>query len=67
MIHISVERGLVSLSEAARLLGVSRQRAHQLCQQGALAGAALMDCGDGRTAWVIPRAQVNERINRRKK
>ena len=55
MIDVQIDRGHVSLTVAANLLGVSRQRVHQLLKAGRIADAFLMDCGDGREIWCIPR------------
>jgi hypothetical protein len=55
MIDVQIDRGHVSLTVAASLLGVSRQRVHQLLKAGRIAGAFLMDCGDGREIWCVPR------------
>lgn len=55
MIDVQIERGHVSMSVAANLLGVSRQRVHQLLKAGRINGAFLMDCGDGREIWCVPR------------
>jgi hypothetical protein len=43
------------LTVASQLMGVSRQRVHQLLKAGRIVGAFLMDCGDGREIWCIPR------------
>lgn len=58
MIELTVERGFVSATVAASLLKVSRQRVHQLLKAGRIPGAFLMDCGDGREIWCVPRAQL---------
>ena len=55
MIDIQIKRGHVSLTVAASLMGVSRQRVHQLLKADRIAGAFLMDCGDGREVWCVPR------------
>lgn len=55
MIDLRLERGHVSLTVASQVMGVSRQRVHQLLKAGRIAGAFLMDCGDGREIWCIPR------------
>jgi predicted DNA-binding protein (UPF0251 family) len=55
MIDLRLERGHVSLTVASQLMGVSRQRVHQLLKAGRIVGAFLMDCGDGREIWCIPR------------
>jgi hypothetical protein len=70
MIELRMERGFVSLTVAASLLGVTRQRMHQLLKAGRISGAFLMDCGDGQERWVVPRKELNpkrirhERIKR---
>lgn len=64
MIEIRIERGHVTLSVAASLLGVSRQRVHQMLKAGRIPGAFLMDCGDGREMWVIPRKELKRKENR---
>ena len=56
MINIEVERGYVSATVAAGLLGVTRQRVNQLLKAGRIPGAFLMDCGDGREIWCVPKA-----------
>lgn len=60
MTQLTVSRSHVTASEAARLLNRSRQRVNQMLVEGKLAGAFLMDCGDGREIWCIPRASVRE-------
>ena len=55
MIDLRLERGHVSLTVASQLMGVSRQRVHQLLKADRIVGAFLMDCGDGREVWCIPR------------
>ena len=67
MIEIRIEHGLVSLSVAARMLDVTRQRVHQLCQNGDLDGAAKMECSNGRSVWVIPRQPVEARRDNHKR
>jgi hypothetical protein len=63
MIELRMERGFVSLTVAASLLNVTRQRMHQLLKAGRIPGAFLMDCGDGQERWVVPRKELNhERI-----
>lgn len=59
MIELRMERGFVSLTVAASLLGVTRQRMHQLLKAGRISGAFLMDCGDGQERWVVPRKELN--------
>jgi hypothetical protein len=61
MIDITVERGHVSATVAARLMGISRQRMHQLLTGGRIVGAFLMDVGDGRERWVVPRTELSQR------
>lgn len=61
MISLRIERGHVTLSVAAELLGVSRQRVHQMLKAGRIPGAFLMDCGDGREMWVIPRKELRRK------
>ena len=51
-------QGHVSMREAARIAGVSRQRIHQLLKQGRIPGAFKMDCGNRRSVWVIPKGSV---------
>jgi excisionase family DNA binding protein len=48
----------VSMREAARLMGVSRQRMHQLLTKGRIPGAFLMECGRGRKVWVVPKGSI---------
>lgn len=63
MIELRMERGFVSLTVAASLMGITRQRMHQLLKGGRIPGAFLMDCGDGQERWVVPRKELNpERI-----
>ena len=50
------ERGVISLTEAAELLGVSRQRVHILLQNGQLDGFKV-----GNT-WNVYRASVDKRM-----
>jgi hypothetical protein len=66
MIDLTVQRGLVSATVAAGLLGVSLQRVHQLLKAGRIHGACLMDCGDGRELWCIPRAQLTDHLTKKK-
>lgn len=61
MIDVQLDRGHVSLTVAANLLGVSRQRVHQLLKAGRIADAFLMDCGDGREIWCIPRNSLHKK------
>lgn len=60
MIDLAIQRGHISLSVASKLMGVSRQRVHQLLKAGRIAGAFLMDCGDGREIWCIPRKSIGQ-------
>ena len=59
MLSLRLERGHVSLTVASQLMGVSRQRVHQLLKAGRITGAFLIDCGDGREIWCIPRNSLN--------
>ncbi len=61
MISVRIERGHITMSVAASLLGVSRQRVHQMLKAGRIPGAFLMDCGDGREMWVIPRKEIKQK------
>lgn len=67
MIEIDIERGFVSATVAASLMGVSRQRVHQLLKSGRIPGAFLMDCGDGREIWCIPRNKLDQAKQRKRK
>lgn len=67
MIAIDIERGFVSATVAAGLMGVSRQRVHQLLKAGRIPGAFLMDCGDGREIWCVPRNQLAQAKQRKRK
>jgi hypothetical protein len=67
MVGIQIERGYVSATVAAGLLGVSRQRINQLLKAGRFDGAFLMDVGDGREMWCIPRKAIHSRPMGRKK
>lgn len=68
MIDLLVERGHVTATVAASLLGVSRQRVNQLLNAGELAGAFRIDVGDDREMWCIPRKSVlNYQASRKKK
>jgi len=49
---------LVSMAEAARIAGVSRQRMHQLLRAGRIPGAQKMRTGRAHGQWVIPRGSV---------
>lgn len=64
--ELSVVRGYVSATVAAKLMGVSRQRVNQLLKAGRLAGAILVDQGRGRRElWCVPRRAINEYNNRK--
>lgn len=67
MIELKVERGYVSATVAASLLKVSRQRMHQLLQAGRIPGAFLMDCGEGKERWCVPRKSLHKRISNQEK
>lgn len=67
MLSMTLERGHVTASVAASLLGVTRQRINQLLKQGRIKGAFLMDCGDGRELWVVPRHSLKEIRFKRKR
>ena len=62
MAGIRIKRGYVSATVAADLLGVSRQRVNQLLNLGRFKGAFLVDIGDGREMWCIPRTVIESRI-----
>jgi excisionase family DNA binding protein len=49
---------LVSMREAARVMGVSRQRVQQLLRAGRIPGAVKMDNGQQMGVWVIPRGSL---------
>lgn len=66
-LDLTIERGHITASVAARLMGVSRQRVNQLLQNNKLDGAFLVDCGDGREVWCIPRKSVLNRIHAQQK
>lgn len=51
----------VSATVAASIMGVSRQRMHQLLKADRIEGAFLLDTGKGKTRWVIPRNSVTPR------
>ena len=59
MTELRIQRGYVTASVAAKLEGVSRQAINQRLKAGRIKGAFLMDCGDGREIWVVPRKQLN--------
>ena len=48
----------VSASEAARIMGVTRQRVHQMLKAGKIPGAVLVDFGKGRRMWVMPKGSI---------
>lgn len=58
MIELTIERGYVTASVAAKIEGVSRQAINQRLKAGRIKGAFLMDCGDGRELWCIPRKSL---------
>lgn len=66
MIELRIERGHVTATVAAGIMGVTRQRMHQLLKAGRIRGAFLMDCGDGREMWVVPRNQLKPRKRKSK-
>lgn len=66
MIRIEIIRGHVSLGVAAEMLGVSRQRMHQLLQAGRCPNAILVDHGTKRPMWAIPRTEVEQITDKRK-
>ncbi len=66
MIEVTVQRSHVSATVAAGLLGVSRQRVHQLLKAGRIPGAFLMDCGDKGEVWCIPRKNLTTQLTRRR-
>lgn len=49
---------LVSMREAARVMGVSRQRVQQLLRAGRIPGAVKMANGKPLGVWVIPRGSL---------
>jgi hypothetical protein len=53
--------GHVSATVAASIMGVTRQRMHQLLKEGRIKGAFLLDIGNGRTRWVVPREELKPR------
>lgn len=55
------ELGHVSATVAASIMGVSRQRMHQLLKEGRIKGAFLLDTGKGKTRWVVPREALTQR------
>jgi hypothetical protein len=61
MIELRILRGYVTASVAARIEGCSRQAINQRLNAGRVAGAFLMDCGDGRELWVVPRNSLKKK------
>jgi excisionase family DNA binding protein len=55
---VSTTNDYVSISEAARLLGISRQTIHRLIDEGALTAERNPLYRPGRGATRIPRSQV---------
>lgn len=66
MIEIKIVRGYVSAAVAAEILGVSRQRIHQLLQAQRFPGAILVDHGDKPPMWAIPRKSIANLTDLRK-
>jgi hypothetical protein len=58
MIELTVQRGYVTASVAAQIEGVTRQAINQRLKRGRIKGAFLMDCGDGREVWCVPRKSL---------
>lgn len=58
--------GTVKLSQAADLLGVSRQFVETLCDAGALTRIDLAPPGSGRATYVIELREIEEYKERRK-
>lgn len=58
MIELHIQRGFVTASVAAQIEGVSRQAINQRLKRGRIKGAFLMDCGDGRELWCVPRKSL---------
>lgn len=58
MTELRILRGYVTATVAAQIEGVSRQAINQRLKAGRIKGAFLMDCGDGREIWVVPRKQL---------
>jgi len=48
----------VSMREAARIMGVTRQRMHQLLKADRIPGAVRMYAGSQRYLWVIPKGSI---------
>lgn len=67
MLELRIERGFITATVAARLLGVSRQRVNQLLKAGRIDGAFLMDCGGKRELWCVPRKALDQIHYRRKR
>lgn len=61
MIELRVQRGYVTATVAAQIEGVSRQALNQRLNAGRVPGAFLMDCGDGRELWVVPRKSLKQK------
>lgn len=61
------QEGHVTATVAAEILGVSRQRVNQLLKAGRIASAFRMECNGSRTMWCIPRSELDNIINRRRK
>lgn len=58
MLELHIQRGFVTASVAAQIEGVSRQAINQRLKRGRIKGAFLMDCGDGRELWCVPRKSL---------
>lgn len=54
----------VSATVAASIMGVTRQRMHQLLTQGRIKGAFLLDTGKGKTRWVVPREELKPKVKK---
>jgi hypothetical protein len=67
MIELRIERGYVTASVAAKIEGCSRQAINQRLNAGRVPGAFLMDCGDGRELWVVPRNSLKDKRNKESK
>jgi predicted DNA-binding protein (UPF0251 family) len=48
----------VSMREAARIMGVTRQRMQQLLKRGRVPGAFQMQAGPNRKVWVVPKGSI---------
>ena len=53
---------MISVPEAARRLGITRQAVHGLIKRGRLGGTKVSD-----KAWIVDEVSVQERIERLKK